>query len=230
MIAKATGRNITVITLCSTAVDCTGHGVPAALMSMIGNELLNHIGADKNVTSTAQVLSELDIGIKKALKQIGGEEELYEGMDIALCVFTRQSRLSSGQTDTSNTIAQSNGIATLQYAGAYRPLYLIRNGELHEYSAINFSVGGFFSGEKKFNEHNINIQPGDAIYIFSDGFHDQFGGKRGKKFMKKHFKETLMEMQHMSMEEQNEHLNKTMSDWKGDLSQVDDMLVIGIKV
>lgn len=151
----------------------------------------------------------MDIGIKKALKQVGDAEE-YESMDMALCTLHPDKNL-------------------LQFSGAYRPLYLIREGELIQYRGDKFSVGGH-SAKKKFNNHEIPLKKGDTFYIFSDGLPDQFGGEKGKKFMVKRFKQTLLDMQHMSMEKQHDHLKKTLDDWKGDEEQVDDIIVIGIRV
>jgi len=191
------------------AADCTGHGVPAALITMVGIELLNQILPNKTVKSPAHALKALDEGIKKALKQVGEAEE-YESMDMALCALHHDKNL-------------------LEYSGAYRPLYLIRKGELIEYTADKFSVGGY-SEKKQFNNHEIQLEKGDAFYIFSDGFPDQFGGKKGKKFMVKRFKKTILDMQNMSMKKQHDHLKKTIDEWKGDEEQVDDMVVIGVQV
>ena len=191
--------------------DCTGHGVPAALMSMIGNDILNEIVYDRNITTPALALNKFDIRIKRALKQKGVEEETSDGIDMAMCAIHLDKNL-------------------LQFAGAYRPLYLIRNGNLLEYKANRFSIGGFTKKEKIFKNYDINFYSGDTIYTFSDGFEDQFGGPKGKKFMKKRFREAIIDMQHLNMKEQNKHLRNIFHNWKGDLEQVDDILVIGIRL
>ena len=118
----------------------------------------------------------------------------------------------------------------VQYAGAYNPLYLIRESELQQIKADKQPVGFHFGKQQPFTNHEIQLQKGDTIYIFSDGYQDQFGGPRGKKFMSKRLRQLFLDIQEMSMEEQKEYLNKTVEDWKEGREQVDDILVIGIRI
>ncbi len=192
------------------ACDCTGHGVPGALMSMIGNNILNQIVNEKGVTSPDEVLYQLNYEIKKALKQ-NGTNETKDGMDIALVCF-----------DSDNKIT---------FSGAQRPLWIVKNNEMEEIKANKYSIGGIQNEENKlFEKHTITLTKNDSIFLFTDGFVDQFGGNEGKKFMSKRLKEILLANHHKSMKEQYAILENTLNDWRGNLEQVDDVLVIGIKV
>ncbi|MCC7302986.1 MAG: tetratricopeptide repeat protein [Bacteroidia bacterium] len=197
------------VTLLASA-DCTGHGVPGAFMSMICVQLLNQTVGDTNITSPEQALGVLDSGVKKALSQ-SGLDESSDGMDIALCAI---------HTDKMR----------LQYAGAFRPLYLVRNGEFYEYKANKFSIGGHVDRSKSFKGHEINLQKGDCIYMFTDGYADQFGGQEGKKFMMRNFKKLIKEIWSRPMQEQHRILHETFSNWKGTFDQVDDVLVLGVRI
>ena len=190
--------------------DCTGHGVPGAFMSMVGNDLLNHIINDKEINNPGHVLNELDIRVKKALKQSGEEKEATDGMDIALCAYLPEKNI-------------------LRFSGAYRPLLLIRNEMIKEYSANKFAIGGHAVQNKMFTEHEIVLEKGDCIYLFSDGYTDQFGGESGKKFKTRKFKEMLLQINKHPMKKQSELLSEMMESWKGDLQQVDDILVMGVR-
>ncbi|MEP7169874.1 MAG: SpoIIE family protein phosphatase, partial [Bacteroidota bacterium] len=192
------------------AADCTGHGVAGAFMSMIGSSLLNSIINEKNITEPALVLDELNEGIIQSLKQ--RESESNDGMDISLCAF-----------DLKNN--------SVQFSGAYRPLWLIRNNELLVYKSNKFPIGGQqIQHEEKFSQHKIKLQANDTVYIFSDGFADQFGGEKGKKLMMKKFKELLLSIQKFSMHEQEDYLKEHFEKWKKNHEQVDDVLVIGIRI
>lgn len=192
------------------ACDCTGHGVPGALMSMIGNNILNQIINENGITSPDEILNQLNIEVRKALKQ-GQQSETKDGMDIALLTF--------------------NSETEIEYAGAQRPLWIIRNNELEEIKADKFSIGGIQSGnEKKFTKHILSLSKDDCIYIFSDGFADQFGGPEGKKFMSKQLKNVLLANHTLPILEQENILNKTIESWKGGREQIDDILIIGIKI
>ena len=196
------------------AVDCTGHGVPGAFMSMLGNAYLSEIVNEKGITKPSDILEALRDDIIKSLKQKAGIGESKDGMDIALCNL--------------EFLAGQAGIK-LQYAGANNPLFIVRNGELMETMADRQPIG-IYVESKPFTNHTIDLQKGDAIYIFSDGYFDQFGGPQAKKFMIKRFKQLLLSIQDKNMQQQKEHLDKTIEDWKGNEGQVDDILVIGIKV
>lgn len=193
------------------AADCTGHGVPGAFMSMIGNTLLNKIVLERKMTGAKEILTELDKEVKKALKQ-HSHEATKDGMDLALCCVNRSER-------------------KVMYAAALRPLYLVRENELIEYAPTKLPIGGFNYGEEKvFNETAIDLQENDMLYIFSDGYADQFGGENGKKFMLKNFKTLLTTISHKTLTDQEEALRGSYNTWKGTLDQVDDALVVGIRL
>lgn len=192
------------------AADCTGHGVPGAFMSMIGNDQLNHIVIEKGMTDPSIILNELNKAIKRALKQTEQESETRDGMDIALLAIDLPNK-------------------KLQFAGANRPLILVRDRHLMETRADKVAIGGRTSDDYRFTGHEVELQANDSIYIFSDGYADQFGGVTGKKFMTKNFKELLVRIHELPVSEQEKMLEVTMDQWRNDLEQVDDILVIGIR-
>lgn len=191
--------------------DCTGHGVPGAIMSMIGNEYLHQIVNNKNVSRSEQVLHLLDKQVTAALHQEGDVKEAKDGMDIAFCAI-----------DTEKNEAQ--------FSGANIPMYLIRNNELTELDPLKESIGGFQLEEKRFFSHFIQLQKGDVLYMSTDGILDQFGGPAGKKFMKRNLKQLLLTIHNLPMKEQRVLIEKEYLDWKGSLKQVDDILLIGIRI
>jgi serine phosphatase RsbU (regulator of sigma subunit) len=208
------------------ACDCTGHGVPGALMSMIGNNILNRIVNEKGLTSPEEVLNRLNYEIRKTLKQ-EEQSESKDGMDIALLTF--------------------NSDTEVEYAGANRPLWVVRHSkssqsagaeadsafkpELEEIKPDKFSIGGHpTETPRQFKKHIINVSKGDCLYLFSDGFGDQFGGSNGKRFTTKRFKELLVMNAAKPVEEQELVLKSVIKEWKGELEQIDDILVIGIKI
>jgi len=197
------------------AADCTGHGVPGAFMSMLGISYLNEIVQRREITQADQVLNELRKQIRNSLRQRGQAEESKDGMDMAVCVIDEKNN-------------------TLQYSGANNPLYLIRdkNGapELTEFKADRMPLGYYQGSFKTFTNKDIQLEIGDMLYLFSDGFIDQKGGKNNKKFLSKNFKELLMKIHQEPMREQKNILDKTITDWMGDNSQIDDILVIGVRV
>ncbi|HEU4719581.1 MAG TPA: SpoIIE family protein phosphatase [Bacteroidia bacterium] len=191
------------------SADCTGHGVPGALMSMIGNNILNHIVNEKNIVSPDSVLDELHREVRVSLKQ-HEQTETKDGMDIALCVFRKDGRL--------------------EFAGAQRPLWIFRNNGFEEIKGDKFSIGGLQAeSERKFTLHAPAVAPGDCIYMFSDGFADQFGGVNGKKYMTKRFREFLFSITAKKMQEQESLLDEELERWKAGATQVDDVLVIGVR-
>lgn len=198
--------------------DCTGHGVPGAFMSMIGSEKLDDALARSSDTS--EILSYLNRGIKKSLQQTDNDDSTRDGMDIALCAIEFPSSLERG------------GRVKLQYAGANRPLWIIRKGskELQEIKATKKAIGGFTENSQHFDTHEIELSQGDTFYISTDGYADTFGGKDHKKIMTKKFKEILLEIQNKTMQEQEIHLNDFVENWKGRKEQVDDILVIGVRL
>ena len=194
------------------AVDCTGHGVPGAFMSIVGHDQLNNAVNVKGARKPADILNALNQGVTRTLRQAGGEASVKDGMDIALCGIDYANR-------------------KLEYAGAFNPLYLIRDNELIQVEANKFPVGAFV-GEKLqvFTNNEIDLQVGDVCYIFSDGYQDQFGGPKNKKFLTKRFRELLLEISPHPMDKQKEILEQRFFDWKRDLVQVDDILVIGLRI
>ncbi|MEN8250677.1 MAG: SpoIIE family protein phosphatase, partial [Bacteroidota bacterium] len=197
------------------AADCTGHGVPGALMSMLGISFLNEIVQRREITQANQVLNELRKQIKFSLRQHGQPDEAKDGIDMALCVL-----------DLKNM--------TMQYSGANNPLYLIQDvndiPELKEVKPDMMPIGYYYGKDKTFTNNDIELEMGDTFYIFSDGFIDQKGGKDNKKFMSKNFKKMLLEIHDQAMHDQKEILDKTLTDWIGNNSQMDDVLVIGVRV
>lgn len=192
------------------AGDCTGHGVPGALMSIMGASFLNEIISGKGPWKASRILNLLRERVMKALHQTGKDEENKDAIDMALCVFNE---------DTGE----------LQFSGANNPLYHVRNKELTEIKADKMPVGINAIDEESFTNHTIRLISDDMIYIFSDGYADQFGGPYGKKFKYTPLKEMLSENSHKTLHEQKEILEKTHKDWKGTGEQVDDILIFGIK-
>jgi serine phosphatase RsbU (regulator of sigma subunit)/tetratricopeptide (TPR) repeat protein len=190
--------------------DCTGHGVPGALMSMIGNNFLNQIVNEKGITDVAEILNALHLEVRKALKQ-HEHPESRDGMDIALIGF--------------------NSETEIEYAGAHRPLWIIKSNVLQEIKPDRYSIGGLQTeNERIFKKINISFSKEDTIYLFSDGYTDQFGGTNGKKFTTKNFKDLLMNIHTDPMPMQEAVIDQTIEKWKGNREQVDDILVIGIRV
>jgi len=195
--------------------DCTGHGVPGGFMTMLGLSFLDELIAGQRVTNPAEVLNLLRDKIIYALNQSGGFGENKDGMDITICCVNRKTK-------------------EMTYASANNDLYIVRKNEdgekiLTEYKA-NRQPCGYNHLNLPFTAHSIALQEGDCIYTFTDGFADQFGGPKGKKFRYKQFEEHLLNNAHLDFEEQHKVLNKTLEDWKGDLEQVDDILVIGVLI
>ena len=192
------------------AADCTGHGVAGAFMSMIGTSLLNQIINEKNITAPASILEHLNDGIITALKQ--KESDTNDGMDISMCTFDLDAM-------------------TGEFAGANRPLLLLRKGELTTYKPNKLPIGGLqIVADKKYTTTQIDLVKDDHIYFYTDGYADQFGGTMGKKLMIKKFKESLLAIENKTMSEQKDHLRRFFYEWKGHHDQVDDVLVIGIKI
>jgi serine phosphatase RsbU (regulator of sigma subunit) len=186
--------------------------VPGAFMSMIGHNLLSQIVMEMGETNPGKILDQLSLGVRNALKQGTHSVETRDGMDIALCVFDSDDK-------------------SLTYSGAFRPLILIRKGELTKYEGDKFSIGGLATGEnQKFQSHKVDLFPGDSIYLFSDGYADQFGGQKGKKFMLKNLNNLLLSVENQPMVLREKSIRFALEEWKGDHEQVDDILVIGIKM
>ncbi|RME19707.1 MAG: hypothetical protein D6799_00695, partial [Bacteroidetes bacterium] len=191
------------------AVDCTGHGVPGALMSMIGSNLLNQIVIEKNITSPEKILQEMNKGVQSALKQGQSDIKTNDGMDASIVRLFK------------------NG--TLQWAGAYRPIVIIKkDGTIIKTEGDKYPIGGVqMDADRNYTLHTFDLQKGDAVYIFSDGYADQFGGDKGKKMMMKRFLQLLQEIHLKPIQEQKEILKTFFNQWKSHHEQVDDVLVIG---
>lgn len=190
--------------------DCTGHGVPGAMVSMLGMSLLNKVVIQSKNFTTDSILNELRVELKTALKQKGNKLEAKDGMDIAICILDRERK-------------------KLQFSGAYCNTYLFRENELIELKANSQPIGVFFK-EKDFSRIEMDVKEGDILYMFSDGFSSQFHHSTKEKIKVRRFKELLLEINKLSFEEQNNILEKYFNEWKGHQHQVDDVLVLGLKM
>jgi hypothetical protein len=193
------------------AIDCTGHGVPGAFMSMIGNEILSRIVAENQISSPAKILDQLNKGIITALHK--GEKNIHDGMDLALVCIDKKAK-------------------TLTFSGAKNPIFYIQNNQLEVIKGDKMPIGGSERENKNdFTEHVIDISIPTTFYIFSDGFQDQFGGERGRKFMVKNFRDLLFDIHTEDTAQQKQILYQTFKDWIGNSHKpIDDVLVIGGKI
>jgi ligand-binding sensor domain-containing protein/serine phosphatase RsbU (regulator of sigma subunit) len=189
------------------AVDCTGHGVPGAFMSFIGFTSLNKIIIEQGIITPAAILNRLNKEVATTLHQ-KGEDIVNDGMDIAL-------------------ISYSPDTGKLEFSGAFNPLILIRNGEMIETKADRFAIGRSTGREKTFTNHVLELEHGDMVYMYSDGYADQFGGDDGKKFKTTNLKEKLVSISGEPIDRQREILEMTFEVWKGDHEQIDDVLIVG---
>jgi len=194
-----------------TAGDCTGHGVPSSLMSMLGISFLEEIVNNRKIIETGRILDELRKEVQRALHQKGEREEARDGMDIALCIVDRTRRI-------------------IQYSGAYNNLYLIRNENLIEYYADRMPIGIYELGNKNFSSQDIPYLSGDIIYMFSDGYSDQFGGPKTKKLKSTALKTLLLEIHKLPLKEQKKRLETEFFKWKGENLQTDDVLIVGMRL
>ncbi len=193
------------------AADCTGHGVPAAIMSMLGVALLNQIIGGNNDIKAHDILTQLRKKVISTLHQHGNESETKDGMDMSLLIFDKQTR-------------------KIEYAGAHNPLYLLRDNEIIVYKADKMPIGISFRRNYDFSMHEIDYQKGDICYIFSDGYVDQFGGEKNSKFLAKRFRNLLLSINKLPLQEQQKSLDDNFLKWKGENEQVDDILVVGIQI
>jgi serine phosphatase RsbU (regulator of sigma subunit) len=206
---KPSGSKNELFFMCTA--DCTGHGVPGALMSMVGISHLNESIIEKNLIHPNDILDNMRKGIIASLNPEGSEEESKDGMDCVLCAY-----------DFENM--------TLEFAAANNPLWLIRNGEMIEYKADKMPVGMYHSAIKPFSLQTISLQKGDIVYTFTDGFADQFGGDKGKKYKYKQLQEKLLGIKDLPLTDQKSILENEFEKWRGNLEQVDDVLIIGLKI
>jgi serine phosphatase RsbU (regulator of sigma subunit) len=204
-VAEKNNRTIVAI------ADCTGHGVPGAFMSMLGVAFLNEIVNRNQELQANLILNELRNRIKESLNQSGRENEAQDGIDIALCVIDKDKR-------------------ELQFAGAYSPLYIIKNHELIRYKADLMPIGYQIKEKPSFTNNTIKLDPEDIIYLFSDGYSDQLGGDDCIRLKTEPFKKMLLEIHQLPLSLQKEILETNLKQWKGDYPQIDDILVMGFKI
>ena len=193
------------------AADCTGHGVPGALMSIIGMDKIVQAIFEKKIIAPNKILSYLNVQIKNVLKQHSDASIQKDGMDIALLKF-------------------NNDLSEVEYSAANRPLYFVRDGKLIEYKADKTAIAGFTPNEQEFTNRVISLQKNDCLFLSTDGYADQFGGPDGKKMMTRKLKDVLISVSRLTAGEQRIVLEKNFDDWKGSNEQVDDVLIIGVKI
>jgi serine phosphatase RsbU (regulator of sigma subunit) len=193
------------------AADCTGHGVPGAFMSLIGISFLNEIVNGKQIFNANEILNHLRDSIILSLQHSGKDEETKDGMDIALCIIDKEKK-------------------ELQYAGANNPMLIIRNNKIIEIKPDKMPIGGHRLSANPFKNNIMKYEENDSIYLFTDGYVDQFGGLNDKKFKSHNFRKLLLQIQDFPIKKQKSILDNKFEAWKGNSEQVDDILVIGIKL
>ena len=196
--------------------DCTGHGIPGAFMSVLGISLLNQIVIEEKNTDVSFILQRLDHKLKKAFSYsmdlIDEEKHPYDGMDIALCRIDKETN-------------------TIHFSGALRPIYHYVDGELNKYDGSRYPIGGLrIEDERPYESQEIKFKTGDRLYLTSDGYADQFGGEKNKKFMVKKLKESFVKTSKHSIQTQQFELERLHSEWKNNNEQTDDILIIGIQL
>lgn len=192
-------------------VDCTGHGVPGAFMSIIGFELLRNITDEQGIEDPDQILKQLNNGVANTFGKSAEKARIKDGMDIALCVIDKAE-------------------AKLEFSGAFRPLYMIRNNKIEEIRGDRFSVGLLNEGENdEISKRTIKLEKNDIFYIFSDGYADQFGGPEGKKYKYRRFRHLLLTIHKLPLDQQLTYFDRSFEDWKGEHEQVDDVLILGFR-
>ena len=193
------------------AVDCTGHGVPGALMSVVGNSILKDVIVKREIDDPSKILTALDTDINSLLQKEDSYNVMSDGMDVALITIDIESNL-------------------LTFAGAMRPLWIVRNNEVIDIKGDRFPIGYFYGVEKSFSNIEFNLEKDDQLYMFSDGYADQFGGEKNKKFNRKKMKELLISINAMSGKEQQGFLDYSLKNWRQEIEQTDDVLIIGLKI
>jgi serine phosphatase RsbU (regulator of sigma subunit) len=191
--------------------DCTGHGVPGAFMSMLGIAILNEIVNKTTSLRANEILNQLRGNVIRSLHQTGKDNEARDGMEMALCIIDFEQY-------------------KIQYSGAFNPLYIIRNKEIIELMGDKMPIGIYSDEEESFTNQKLELEKGDTLYMFSDGFVDQIGGPKRKTFRSKYFKELLLTNSDKKMADQYKILEKTFKEWRGDIEQIDDILVMGVRV
>jgi len=194
------------------AVDCTGHGVPGAFMSIIGNENLNHVVNVCGFRQPDEILNALNERVTGALNQDNNGKMVKDGMDMSFCIIDHDRKI-------------------LTFAGANNPIYFVTGNELHIIKGDKFPIGATIAEHPSlFTSHELSYKSGDLLYLFSDGFADQFGGPQDKKFMYKRLRELLLSISTLPMEEQRKTLLSDFDEWRGNEAQIDDVLIIGVKL
>lgn len=196
--------------------DCTGHGIPGAFMSVLGISLMNQIVIEEKNTDVSAILQRLDHKLKKAFDYssdlIDEDKRPFDGMDIALCCIDYDTQF-------------------LSYAGALRPLYHIAQSNLSSLKGSHYPIGGMnLEANRKYESQNINFKKGDKLYLCSDGYADQFGGPKNKKFMTRNFKKMILKTSKLSMQTQHLELERVFHEWRNNYEQTDDVLVLGIQL
>lgn len=191
------------------AVDCTGHGVPGAFMSLVGYNALNHV--TKVYTKPSKILDKLNSAALDVLRSESSPTHLQDGMDLVM-------------------IAVDMEKMELQFAGANNTLYIVRDGELHEMKSDKFAIASFEPDSKYYSEKTFELETGDTIFASTDGFVDQFGGAAGKKFMRRRFRELIIRVSKMPISEHNAEFSRVFDEWKASEDQVDDVLIVSIRI
>ncbi len=194
------------------AADCTGHGVPGAFMTVLGSSILNEIVHEMYITRPDSLLAELDRKIMETLSNRTGKAEIHDGMDMVVLTIHEDKRI-------------------VQYAAAHNPVYYVRQQKLEKIKGSRFPVGSAqYRTKKEFKLHTIDVEPGDVFYIFTDGFQDQFGSSEKRKYMTRRFRNFLLSINRLPLQIQKERLAAEFDNWKGDIPQTDDVMVIGFRV
>lgn len=193
------------------AVDCTGHGVPGALMSIIGYNGLNKAVKELGITKPSEILLQLSLSVNESLRKSERDDYVKDGMDIALCKLNKKTR-------------------KLEFAGSMNPCLIVRNGHPILMKGDRISIGSLDSTDLEFTNHEMKLEPADSLFIYSDGYADQFGGTNGKKLKAKTMRDKLVEVASLAPEKQYLALERFLTEWRGELAQVDDVCVIGVKV
>ena len=189
-------------------IDCTGHGVPGAIVSVVGHNALNRCVREFEIHEPSAILDQLNTLVKTSFSH--EDRELRDGMDMALC------KLDSTKRE-------------LQFAGANNGIWIVRNAEVIELKADKQPIG-HYDDPKPFSNHKVALEPGDTLYLFSDGYVDQFGGPSGKKLKSKGLKELILSMQELPMKRQLEKLDSFLNEWRGSIEQIDDVCIVGVRV
>ncbi|MEL6534253.1 MAG: SpoIIE family protein phosphatase [Bacteroidota bacterium] len=191
-------------------VDCTGHGVPGAFMSLIGANGLTALVVEQGLTDPAEILKRLDAQVSRLLQQ-NQNQQLRDGMEMVICAIRPEEK-------------------SITYASAHRPVFLVKDGEMIEHKGSRFPIGDLLGKKKLFENQQITLGPQDVVYLTTDGFADQFGGPTNSKYYKKRFKQFLTDISSVSMEQQQDRLAKELDDWQGATAQMDDVTVVGFRL